>query len=67
MDQIHTAVEGLSCNYTVSVLTVDMNTAKGIAVQGTEPKQVIFVCMVNYHLASGSPADCVLAGASLFF
>lgn len=30
-------------------------------------KKWYFVCMVNYHLASGSPAECVLTGAPLFF
>lgn len=30
-------------------------------------REVMFVCLVNYHLASGFPAEHVLTGVSLFF
>ena len=47
-----------------------MNTqvaANWSVVQGTEPKEWYFLCRVKYHRASGSPAECVLTRASLFF
>lgn len=43
MDHIHTAIDGLSCSYIVSVLTVDVNTQsaanRGVEVQRTEPEK----------------------------
>lgn len=71
MDHIQTAVDGLSCSHIVSVLTVDVNTQSaanwGAEVQRTEPeKEMMRFCMVNYHLACGSSAECVLTRASVF-